>query len=153
MRIKRQRRGKRRGFLLLEVLVAASIFMIAAVAYAKVLSSLTELSRVQKENLQVQRILSSKLEWAMSLPLDNIDDKGVRYTERDFKELEVVELERAGVELLITPREAIVQETEENGEKDLENIYSVEVKLFYTRDGEEYTETAEVYRYSALYLP
>ena len=127
--------------------------MIAAVAYAQVLSSLVELSRVQKESLQVQRILSSKLEWAMSLPLDDIDQNGARYTDRDFKELEVVELEKAGAELLITPREATVLETEEHEAKDLDDIFSVTVKLYFTRDGVEYTETAEVYRYASLYLP
>jgi len=147
------KRRRRRGFLLLEVLVASSIFIIAAVAYTRVLSSLVELSRVQRENLQVQRILSSKLEWAMSLPFDNIGENGERYTERDFQELEVVELEKAGVELLISPREATVLENEENESKELEDVFSVVVNLFYTRDGVEYTETAEVYRYSGLYLP
>ncbi len=143
----------RRGFLLLEVLIAASIFTIAAVAYANVLGSLVELSRGQRENLQVQRILSSKLEWAMSLPLDEIGDEGVRFTERDFEELSVTELERAGAELVITPSEARVLESEQKEEINLTDFFSVSVRLFYTRDGEELEETAEVYRYLPLYQP
>lgn len=68
MKISAPSARKRRGFLLLEVVLALAIFGIAATAFAMAINQIAHSASLAQKELRITRILESALDEAVSLP-------------------------------------------------------------------------------------
>ncbi|MEP4079504.1 type II secretion system protein [Haloferula sp.] len=141
MRTKRQSRSKR-GFLLMEVVLAIGIFAIAATGFAVALARTADAAALAQRRMQITRILDSSLREAVSLP---VLEEGT--TTNALRE----EIGGAAVEVDTTIE--ILNELENQDGKLLQQMFRIEVAANWYEDGQWKNETAETWRYGRLYQP
>ena len=125
-------RGEReQGYLLLEVIIALTVFSLVAVGLAQALNSSIDSANFLRREAEIRRGLSSVLAEARAMPkreqmtLEKADEVlGVKYR-TELEELEFVNLEREQV----------------NG------LYLLKATAKYNVDGKEVEDGAEVYVY------
>lgn len=127
----------RRGFVLLEVVLAIGVFAIAATGFVVALHKTDELAAMAQRELRIMRVLDSALKEAVSLP---VLEEG-RTT---------VELEETGMEIetLIEP-----MEMENQDGQLLQEMFRIKVTAFWRENGEWQERDAETWRYARLYQP
>ncbi len=126
-----------RGVALLEVVLAVGVFSMAATGFVVALHRVGKLASDAQRELRITRALESSLEEALSLP-----------TLEEGKT--TVELEDFGMEVdtLIEPLEIENQEGEL-----LQEMWRIEVTVFWL-EGDRWEErSAETWRYGRLYQP
>ncbi len=137
----RPRRRFRKGFLLLEVLLALGVFGIAATGFAVALHKTADLASTAQRKLKMTRLLESALAEAMSYPV----------LEEGTTSVEVDEMSDQGLEIETTIE--LLPEMENEDGQLLQEMYRIEVVARWFENGQSFEQTAETWRYSRLYQP
>lgn len=136
-----QRRGKR-GFLMMEVVLAIGIFSIAATGFAIALARTADAAALAQRRMKITRILDSALREAVSLP--ELEEGTTTIALRE-------EIGGAAVEL--DTNIEILDELENQDGQLLQQMFRIEVAANWYENGEWKNETAETWRYARLYQP
>jgi prepilin-type N-terminal cleavage/methylation domain-containing protein len=135
---------RRRGFVLMEVVLALTLFGMVGVAYLVSLQDVAELLREMRREAKITRILDSELRKWMSLPqIEEGEPDPSVLDERDQLEVRVV----------IRPLEDAVEEmrfTTEEG-RVLQEMFHIQATASWYEDREWHERTAETWRYARLY--
>ncbi|MDE0597094.1 MAG: prepilin-type N-terminal cleavage/methylation domain-containing protein [Akkermansiaceae bacterium] len=135
---------RRRGFVLMEVVLALTLFGMVGVAYLMSLQDVAELLREMRREAKITRILDSELRKWMSLPqIEEGEPDPSVLDERDQLEVRVV----------IRPLEDAVEEmrfTTEEG-RVLQQMFHIQATASWYEDREWHERTAETWRYARLY--
>jgi prepilin-type N-terminal cleavage/methylation domain-containing protein len=135
---------RRRGFVLMEVVLALTLFGMVGVAYLVSLQDIAELLREMRREAKITRILDSELRKWMSLPqIEEGEPDPSVLDERDQLEVRVV----------IRPLEDAVEEmrfTTEEG-RVLQEMFHIQATASWYEDREWHERTAETWRYARLY--
>ena len=135
---------RRRGFVLMEVVLALTLFGMVGVAYLVSLQDIAELLREMRREAKITRILDSELRKWMSLPqIEEGEPDPSVLDERDQLEVRVV----------IRPLEDAVEEmrfTTEEG-RVLQEMIHIQATASWYEDREWHERTAETWRYARLY--
>lgn len=125
------------GFALLEVLLALAVFSIAATGFVVALHRSADLAMLTQREIRITRVLESALHEALSLP-----------TLEEGKT--TLELEDSGMEIdtLIEPIEI-----ENQDGQLLQEMFKIEVTVFWVEGDEWQERSAETWRYARLYQP
>lgn len=132
---------RRRGFLLLEVLLALGVFGVAATGFAVALHQTADLAANAQRKLKMTRLLESALSEAMSLPV----------MEEGTTSVAVEEMSEEGLEIESTVE--MLQELENEDGQLLQEMYRIEVVARWFENGVAREQSAETWRYSPLYQP
>lgn len=141
MKLPRPIRRPRRGFLLLEVVLALAVFGIAATAFAVALHRTADLSTQIQRRLQITRLLESALTEAMSYPT----------LEEGTTTIDVEEMSEVGMEI-----DRVIEQLPEMENQDgqlLQEMYRIKVIAHWFENAQWREESAETWRYSRLYQP
>ena len=131
----------RKGFLLLEVLLALGVFGIAATGFAVALHKTADLAATAQRKLKMTRLLESALAEAMSYPV----------LEEGTTSVAVDEMSDQGLEIETTVE--LLEEMENEDGQLLQEMYRIEVVARWFENGQSREQLAETWRYSRLYQP
>ena len=129
----------RRGFLLLEVILALAIFGIAATAFAVAFHRMSQAADLAQNEMRITRILESSLNEALSIPTMEEGTTTLILAERD------TEIE--------TKIEMMKDELENEDGQLLQEMYRITVTARWFQDGYQKERSAETWRYGRLYQP
>ena len=135
------RRPRRRGFLLLEVLLALGVFGMAATGFAMALHRTAELASLAQRKVKITRLLESALAEAMSYPV----------LEEGVTSVAVEEMVEADLQIDTTIE--LLPEIENEDGQLLQEMYRIEVRAVWWDNAERQEQVAETWRYSRLYQP
>jgi type II secretory pathway component PulJ len=140
-RASRPQRRIRKGFLLLEVLLAMGVFGIAATGFAVALHRTADLASTAQRKLKMTRLLESALAEAMSYPV----------LEEGTTSVAVEEMTDQGLEIETTIE--LLPEMENEDGQLLQEMYRIEVVARWFESSVQQEQSAETWRYSRLYQP
>ena len=128
----------RRGFLLLEMILALGVFGIAATGFAVALHRMAAAAQMAQSELRITRILDSALDETLSLPL--------------LEEGEVTSaVGETGIELKTS---VIPLDQLENDEGQLlQEMFAIKVEAKWFADGQWKLRDVETWRYGRMYQP
>ena len=141
MKLNPDPRRPRRGFLLLEVLLALGVFGIAATGFAIALDRTADLAALAQRKVKITRLLESALAEAMSYPV----------LEEGVTSVAVEEMVEA--DLTIDTTIELLPEIENEDGQLLQEMYRIEVRAIWWDNAERQEQVAETWRYSRLYQP
>ncbi len=128
----------RRGFLLLEMVLALAVFGMAATGFVVALHRMSDAASLAQSELRITRILDSALDETISLP---VLEEGKTNTS----------VGETGIEL-DTTIELIEDLMNEDGEI-LQEMYHIEINARWFANGEWQDRTVETWRYGRMYQP
>jgi len=134
-------RRTRKGFLLLEVLLALGVFGVAATGFAMALHQTADLASSAQRKLKMTRLLESALAEAMSYPV----------LEEGTTSVAVEEMAEEGLEIETTVE--LLPELENEDGQLLQEMYRIEVVARWFENGTGQEQSAETWRYSRLSQP
>ena len=137
----RPQRRIRKGFLLLEVLLALGVFGMAATGFAVALHQTADLASTAQRKLKMTRLLESALAEAMSYPV----------LEEGTTSVAVEEMTEQGLEIETTIE--LLPEMENEDGQLLQEMYRIEVVARWFENSVQQEQSAETWRYSRLYQP
>ncbi|MDQ8189979.1 hypothetical protein [Roseibacillus persicicus] len=126
----------KRGFVMMEVVIAVSLFAIVGTAMVVAINDVGNLTFELHRGQRLSRILDSELRRAMSVP--NLEEG-----------TETRELAELGVEI-----ETVIEPIEEMENQDgqvLSNMFRIQVTAYWRADGMDQSQTTETWRYARLY--
>jgi hypothetical protein len=137
------RARKRKGFILMEVMIALTVFSMVGVSYMVALNEIAEILREMRRDAKVGRILQSELMKYATLP--DIEEMEESVTLEEKNELEI--------QVIIKPLEDVVEEQRITTEKGrlMEQMFHVQVIATWYEDLTWHERTAETWRYARLY--
>lgn len=141
MRAKRQSRI-RRGFLMMEVVLAIGVFAIAATGFAVALARTSDAAALAQRRMKITRILDSALREAVSLP---VLEEGVATV--------VLDEELGGASVEVDTTVEILDTLENQDGVLLQQMFRIEVAANWYENGVWNKEVAETWRYGRLYQP
>ncbi len=128
----------KRGFLLLEMVLALAVFGIAATGFAVALHRMSEAASLAQSELRITRILDSALDETLSLP---VLEEGVTNTA----------VGETGIELDTTIE--ILPELQNEEGQLLQEMYSIKIEARWFANGEWQQRAVETWRYGRMYQP
>ncbi len=131
-------RSVRRGFLLLEVVLALAVFGIAATGFVVALNRMGDLAHLAQSELRITRLLDSALEAELSQP---VLEEGVRTTDRD----------ESGFEFVTTIE--VLDEMENEQGQLLQEMYRITVTANWFENNAWQERSVETWRYGRMYQP
>lgn len=138
--MKRSVHPVRRGFLLLEMVLALAVFGIAATGFTVALHRMAAAAALVQSELRITRMLDSALDETLSLPM----------LEEGETESEIGE---AGHEIkFVTTIEPLEELQNEDGQL-LQEMYRIEVKATWFENGQNQERSVETWRYGRMYQP
>jgi len=128
----------RRGFLLLEMVLALGVFGMAATGFAIALQRMSDAASLTQSELRITRILDSALDETLSLPVleEGKTDSQVGKT---------------GIELLTTITPIEDMESEEG--QILQEMFRIEIQARWYANGAWQDRSVETWRYGRMYQP
>ncbi|BCU79032.1 type II secretion system protein [Luteolibacter sp. LG18] len=129
----------RKGFLMLEVVLALAIFGTAAVAFVVAISRMSATAQYAQSKLRITRILESALDEALAAPTM---EEGTTTTVLAEADTEVV-----------TKVEAMQDQLQNEDGQALQEMYLITVIARWTENNQEQEQSARVWRYSRMYQP
>jgi prepilin-type N-terminal cleavage/methylation domain-containing protein len=128
----------KRGFLLLEMILALAVFGVAATGFAVALRQMADLAALAQSELRITRVLESALDEALSVPV---------------LEVGAVDSEagETGIQLVTTIK--LLEELENEEGQLLEEMYSIKVEAKWFENGQWQERTADTWRYGRMYQP
>lgn len=132
-------RAHRRGYLLLEVVLAMGIFAMVAAGFTMALHKAADASDMAAREMQITRVLESSLDEALSVP---VLEEGE----------EVQELEERSMEI-VTLYERMEDELENKDGQVLQEMWRITVTAYFVENGTEMSRSAVTWRYGRLYQP
>jgi prepilin-type N-terminal cleavage/methylation domain-containing protein len=140
MRFSAHPNHRRRGFLLLEMVLALAVFGIAATGFAVALHRMADTAALAQSEMRITRILESALDETLSLPV----------LEEGETESEMGE---PGSEIKFLTTVELLDEMENEEGQLLQEMYRIEVKANWYANGEWQERIVETWRYGRLYQP
>ncbi len=136
--MKAAREVSRRGFVMMEVILALTLFAIAGTALSVALNSIGRIAGQARKEMVLARIVDSELRAAMSLPKleEGVTTKA---------------LEEMGVEIETTIEP--IEEMENQDGQLLQQMFRIEVKAVWWEENEWQEVSADTWRYARLYMP
>lgn len=128
----------RKGFLLLEMVLALAVFGIAATGFTVALHRMSAAASLVQSELRITRILDSALDETLSLPV----------LEEGETESEVGE---TGIGLLTTIE--LMDEMENEDGQLLPEMYRIEIKARWFENGQWQDRSVETWRFGRMYQP
>lgn len=128
----------RRGFLLLEMILALAVFGIAATGFAVALHRMAGAAALAKSELRITRILDSALDEALSVPTL---EEGVTNTQ----------VGDTGIELETTVK--LLEDLQTQEGQPLPEMYLINVTAKWFDSGEWHDRSVETWRYGRMYQP
>lgn len=128
----------RRGFLLLEMVLALAVFGIAATGFTVALHRMSAAASLAQSELRITRVLDSALDETLSLPV----------LEEGETESEVGE---TGIQLLTTIE--LLDKLENQDGQLLQEMYRIEIKARWFENGKNQERSVETWRYGRMYQP
>ena len=143
MRKGASRKSPRGGFVMMEVIMALTVFADVGVSYMSALNEIAEILREMREDAKIGRILQSELMKYATLP--EIEEMEESYPLEEKSELEI--------RVIIQPLEEVVEEQRITTEKGrvMQQMFHVQVIGTWYEDLEEHERTAQTWRYARLY--
>ena len=129
---------KRRGFLLLEVVLALAVFGIAATGFAVALHQMSKTADAAQQELRITRILESALDEAMSLPTLEEGTTSVAVADSDIEMDTTIEL---------------LPEMENEDGQLLQEMYRINVTAHWFQNGAPQERSTDTWRYGRMYQP
>ncbi len=128
----------RRGFLLLEMVLALAVFGIAATGFVVALHRMAAVATLAQSELRITRILDSALDETLSLPVlvEGVTDSTVA---------------EAGIELETTIE--VLDKMENQDGQFLQEMYRIEVRARWFDNSNWQERAVETWRYGRLYQP
>jgi prepilin-type N-terminal cleavage/methylation domain-containing protein len=128
----------RRGFLLLEMVLALAVFGIAATGFVVALHRMAAVATLAQSELRITRILDSALDETLSLP---VLVEGVTAST----------VAEAGIELETTIE--VLDKMENQDGQFLQEMYRIEVRARWFDNSNWQERAVETWRYGRLYQP
>lgn len=132
------RTSRRRGFLLLEMVLALTVFGIAATAFAVALKQMGMAASLAQEELRITRILESALDEAAFVP---VLEEGVTNSTVGENDIE-----------LDTTIELVEDLVNEDGQP-LSQIYRIKIEARWYANGQWQERVVETWRNGNMYQP
>ncbi len=129
---------RRRGFLLLEMVLALAVFGIAATGFAVALHRMAAVAALAQSELRITRILDSALDETISLPV--LEEGSTNST-----------VGETGIELDTTIE--LLDEMENEDGQLLQEMYRIEIKARWFENSEWQERIVETWRYGRMYQP
>ncbi len=128
----------RKGYLLLEVVIAIGIFATAAVGFAVALNKAADAADLTQREMQITRILRSSLDDAVSRPIT----EEVTTTEK---------IEEQNIEIDTTYKK--IEDLENKDGQLLQDMWLVTVSAHWYEQGQWKERSASTWRYGRAYQP
>lgn len=126
----------KRGFLLLEMVLALGVFGIAATGFAVALKRMAQAAQLAQSELRITRILDSALDETLSLPTMEEGETSTTVGETE-------------IELLTTIKLIEDLQTEEG--QQLAEMYHIEIKAKWFENGEWHDRSVDTWRNGRMY--
>ena len=128
----------KRGFLLLEMILALAVFGIAATGFAVALRRMSSAAELAQSELRITRILDSALDETLSLPV--LEEGETNST-----------VGATGIELDTTIK--LLDKLENQDGQLLQQMYSISITAKWFESGEWHDRTVDTWRYGSMYQP
>ncbi len=128
----------RRGFLLLEMVLALMVFGMAATGFVVALHRMSAAASFAQSELRLTRILDSALDEILSLPVLEEGETNTTVGE-------------TGIELDTTI--ALIEDLENEEGEILQEMYRIEIRARWYANGQWQERTVETLRYGRMYQP
>lgn len=128
----------KRGFLLLEMVLALAVFGIAATGFAVALRRMANVAALAQSELRITRVLESALDEALSVP---ILEEGITESE----------VGSTGIDLVTTVE--LLKELQNEEGQLLQEMYSIKVEAKWFENGQWQNRAADTWRYGRMYQP
>lgn len=128
----------KRGFLLLEIVLALAVFGIAATGFSVALHRMSKAAQLAQSELSITRILDSALQETLSLP---VLEEGVSNSTVPASDIE-----------LDTTIELLTELENEEGQF-LQEMYLIKIDARWFANGEWQERSVETWRYGRMYQP
>ncbi|MCX6867141.1 MAG: prepilin-type N-terminal cleavage/methylation domain-containing protein [Verrucomicrobia bacterium] len=128
----------RRGFLLLEMVLALAVFGIAATGFVVALHRMAAVATLAQSELRITRILDSALDETLSLP--TLEEGVTNATVAD-----------TGIELDTTIE--LLDKMENQDGQFLQEMYRIEVRARWFENSQWQERAVETWRYGRMYQP
>ena len=128
----------RRGFLLLEMVLALAVFGIAATGFAVALHRMAALAALAQSELRITRILDSALDEALSLPtlVEGVTRAKV-----------------AATGIVLATKIELLDKLENQDGQLLQGMYRIVVSAKWLENTTWHERSVETWRYANMYLP
>ena len=128
----------KRGFLLLEMILALSVFGIAATGFAVALHRMAAVAGLAQSELRITRILESALDETLSLPVLEVGTTNTSVGD-------------TGIELDTTVE--LMENLENEDGQLLQEMYLIKVEAKWFANGEWQNRSVDTWRYGRMYQP
>ncbi len=128
----------KRGFLLLEMILALAVFGIAATGFAVALHRMAAVAGLAQSELRITRILESALDETLSLP---VLEEGTINTS----------VGETGIELNTTVK--LIDDLQNEDGQLLQEMYLIKVEAKWFSNGEWQNRSVDTWRYGRMYQP
>ena len=128
----------KRGFLLLEMVLALAVFGIAATGFAVALHRMAAAAALAQSELRITRILDSALDETLSLPVLEEGETSTDVGETGIELNTVIEL---------------LDEMENEEGQILQEMYRIEITANWFENGARQERVVETWRYGRMYQP
>ena len=128
----------KRGFLLLEMVLALGVFGVAATGFAVALRKMAQAAQLAQSELSITRILDSALKETLSMP---VLEEGTTQTP----------VGETGIELETTIEQLEELENEEG--QILQEMFLIKINAHWFANGEWQDRFVETWRYGRMYQP
>jgi prepilin-type N-terminal cleavage/methylation domain-containing protein len=132
--------ASRRGFLLLEMVLALAVFGIAATGFTVALHQMAKVASLSQSELRVTRFMDSALSEALSLPV----------LEEGETEAEIGE---AGNVIRFLTVIRLMEDLENDDGQVLQEMYHISVIATWMEGGQKQERMVETWRYGRMYQP
>ena len=136
--MKHPARMPRRGFLLLEMVLALMVFGMAATGFVVALHRMSATASLAQSELRLTRILDSALDEILSLPV--LEEGQTNST-----------VGETGIELDTTIE--LIEDLENEEGEILQEMYRIEIRARWFANGQWQERTVETWRYGRMYQP
>jgi prepilin-type N-terminal cleavage/methylation domain-containing protein len=138
MTLSTRHRPRRRGFLLLEVVLALAVFGIAATGFAVALSRMGDVAQLAQSELRLTRMLDSALDAELSQPV--LEEGVTSYRDPD-----------SGYEFTTTIE--LLDNLETDDGQILQEMYRITVTAQWFENSAWQERSVETWRYGRMYQP
>ena len=128
----------KRGFLLLEMILALAVFGIAATGFAVALHRMAAVAGLAQRELRITRILDSALDETLSLPVLEIGTTNTSVGE-------------TGIELDTTVE--LIEDLQNEDGQPLQEMYLIKVEAKWFDNGQWQNRAVDTWRYGRMYQP
>lgn len=135
--------SSRRGFLLLEMVLALGVFSMAAVGFVVALHRMSVLATSAQREMQVTRILDSALDETLSLPV----------LEEGETEVEIEDPNDSSSSIKIVTTVELLEEMENEDGQLLQEMYHIIVRARWMENREVCEREVDTWRYGRMYQP